>query len=150
MIPVYRCGISGPILFSMSSTRYLSSYSFNVVAITDKFPSLGNPSPQPPAAVPTVWFELISAAVQAADVLSPPQTRHCLVCLEDLSPAKFPSRRISSGCNHSPSCCLSCLRRSIKSDHENKFWNAISCPECSSSMNHQDVRAFADPETFEQ
>ena len=132
--------------------KYLSAYSSSILAITDKFSYLSkfNPSPQLRAAASSAWFEFISAAVQVVDVLAPPETRQCDVCLEDLSLAEFPSRRISAGCNHAPSCCLSCLRISIRSDHENKIWDAISCPVCSSRLNFRDVQAFADPETFAQ
>lgn len=136
----------------MISMRYLSAYSSSVLANTDKFFCVSklNPSPQPPAAASSAWFELISAAVQVVDALTPPETRQCDVCLEDLSLAEFPSRRISASCNHAPSCCLSCLGISIRSDHENKIWDAISCPVCSSRLSFRDVQDFADPETFAQ
>lgn len=118
--------------------------------VVDKSASLGSSSPQPPPTIPTAWSELVSAAVKVTEIPTSTKIRQCEICLEDLPFANFPSRRISTGCNHEPSCCLPCLRRSIKTDHENKIWDAISCPECSSRLSYQDLQAFADAETFMQ
>ncbi|KAL5338310.1 hypothetical protein BJX70DRAFT_388699 [Aspergillus crustosus] len=73
----------------------------------------------------------------------------CIICLEPFSPlgVKAPDS-ISIACHHPSSVCYSCLAKSIKHDLETKFWDEIKCPECKTLLIHDDIRRFADEETF--
>ncbi|KAL4886654.1 hypothetical protein BJY04DRAFT_76106 [Aspergillus karnatakaensis] len=73
----------------------------------------------------------------------------CIICLEPFSPlgVKAPDT-ISIACHHPSSVCYSCLAKSIKHDLETKFWDEIKCPECKTLLIHDDIKRFADEETF--
>jgi len=73
----------------------------------------------------------------------------CIICLEPFGPdgAKAPDM-LSIACQHRPSVCYICLAKSIKHDLEAKFWNEIRCPECKTLCAHEDIKRFADEETF--
>lgn len=73
----------------------------------------------------------------------------CIICLEPFGPdgAKAPDT-LSIACQHTPSVCYICLAKSIKHDLEAKFWNEIKCPECKTLFIHEDIKRFADEETF--
>lgn len=80
------------------------------------------------------------------------ETLECVVCSNHLPLTSFPIEIISVGCKHQPSTCLECLQRSIAYDHRNKVWDNIRCPEdgCFALLSFQDVRKYADRETFKQ
>jgi hypothetical protein len=80
------------------------------------------------------------------------ETLECVVCFNSLPLTAFPMENISVGCKHQPSTCLECLQRSIAYDHSNKVWDDIRCPEdgCFALLSFQDVRTYADRETFKQ
>ncbi|KAL3471113.1 hypothetical protein BJX99DRAFT_263559 [Aspergillus californicus] len=71
----------------------------------------------------------------------------CIICLETFLDVKAPDR-VSRACAHQVSVCCNCLAKSIKHDLETKFWDEIKCPECKTSLIHQDIERFADAETF--
>jgi len=73
----------------------------------------------------------------------------CIICLEPFGPdgAKAPDT-LSIASQHRPSVCYICLAKSIKHDLEAKFWNEIRCPECKTLFAHEDIKRFADEETF--
>ncbi|KAL4872866.1 hypothetical protein BDV12DRAFT_126977 [Aspergillus spectabilis] len=73
----------------------------------------------------------------------------CIICLEPFSPlgVRAPDS-ISIACHHPSSVCYICLAKSIKHDLETKFWDEIKCPECKTSLIHDDIKRFADEETF--
>ncbi|OJJ62540.1 hypothetical protein ASPSYDRAFT_143131, partial [Aspergillus sydowii CBS 593.65] len=73
----------------------------------------------------------------------------CIICLEPFGPdgVKAPDT-LSIACQHTPSVCYICLAKSIKHDLEAKFWNEIKCPECKTLFVHEDIKRFADEETF--
>jgi hypothetical protein len=148
---MYLFGIPGSTLYLMTSMRFPSAYfDESLRDIADESFSAGNPSSQHPAATPTAWSDLVLETFKVVEIPNSTEIRSCEICLDELPIAEFPNRRISTGCNHDPSSCLPCLRASIKSHHENKIWDAISCPECTSRLNYRDIRDFADSETFAQ
>ncbi|KAL4960814.1 E3 ubiquitin-protein ligase [Aspergillus stella-maris] len=73
----------------------------------------------------------------------------CIICLEPFAPdgVRAPDT-LSIACQHTPSVCYICLAKSIKHDLETKFWDEIKCPECNTLFIHDDVKRFADEETF--
>ena len=78
-------------------------------------------------------------------------TSECVVCTERKPQAgNFPTRRITMACDHDPHVCLECLERSIQSNLQGRFWDQISCPECSQRLQRDDVRDFATTEIFKR
>ncbi|KAL4777135.1 hypothetical protein BDW60DRAFT_55720 [Aspergillus nidulans var. acristatus] len=73
----------------------------------------------------------------------------CIICLEPFSAdgVKAPDT-LSIACQHTPSVCYICLSNSIKHDLETKFWDEIKCPQCQTLFIHEDIKRFADEETF--
>ncbi|KAL4999178.1 hypothetical protein BDV10DRAFT_58729 [Aspergillus recurvatus] len=73
----------------------------------------------------------------------------CIICLEPFSAdgVKAPDT-LSIACQHPPSVCYICLSKSIKHDLETKFWDEIKCPECQALFIDEDIKRFADEETF--
>ena len=73
----------------------------------------------------------------------------CIICLEPFSAdgVKAPDT-LSIACQHTPSICYICLSKSIKHDLETKFWDEIKCPQCQTLFIHEDIKRFADEETF--
>ncbi|PMD40388.1 hypothetical protein L207DRAFT_633426 [Hyaloscypha variabilis F] len=64
-------------------------------------------------------------------IRGPPPTS-CIICTEDFSSTTRKPRWISSSCLH----------------HPHKIWNQIKCPECEITLIYDDIRRFADPDTF--
>ncbi|KAL4745677.1 hypothetical protein BDW72DRAFT_186260 [Aspergillus terricola var. indicus] len=73
----------------------------------------------------------------------------CIICLEPFSAngLKAPDK-LSIACQHTPSVCSICLSKSIKHDLVTKFWDEIKCPQCQTLFIHEDIKRFADEETF--
>ncbi|EHA50348.1 IBR domain-containing protein [Pyricularia oryzae 70-15] len=77
-------------------------------------------------------------------------TRECAVCTEEFPDSNFPTKAVTSACSHAINTCKTCLKTSIRSDMNNKFWHRISCPECGASLMQEDVERHAEPETIEK
>ncbi|TGO53001.1 hypothetical protein BOTNAR_0307g00180 [Botryotinia narcissicola] len=76
-----------------------------------------------------------------------PQLKECSICAEDLMLANFP-RQVSAECTHDPTCCSSCLSRSIGVQIESKEWDQITCPECAALLSFDNVKLFASETDF--
>ncbi|TLD33810.1 hypothetical protein PspLS_00963, partial [Pyricularia sp. CBS 133598] len=76
--------------------------------------------------------------------------RECAVCTEEVAESEFPTKAVTSACNHPINTCKTCLKTSISSDMNNKFWNRISCPECGASLMQEDVERHAEPATIDK
>ena len=74
----------------------------------------------------------------------------CTVCLESFEAKQLPGRRLASACHHEPTVCQSCLATSISTQLSSKIWDKISCPDCGAGLEHQDIKDFADEETFQR
>ena len=74
----------------------------------------------------------------------------CVACLETLTTANAPQRKITEACNHDPLICLNCLAQSITSQTESKIWDQIDCPTCKARLSHDDVKAFATDHIFQR
>ncbi|KAI9374733.1 hypothetical protein BJX61DRAFT_264988 [Aspergillus egyptiacus] len=72
----------------------------------------------------------------------------CIICLESFSNSVKAPEFVSAACRHAPRVCLGCLAKSIKHDLETRFWDEIKCPECQALLIHEDIKRFADKETF--
>ncbi|KAK8125118.1 uncharacterized protein PG998_000877, partial [Apiospora kogelbergensis] len=76
-----------------------------------------------------------------------PETETCVVCSDEKGVPEFPAR-ITRACDHRPATCRDCIGQWIASSMEAVSWDRLKCPECSGLLAFEDVRAFADPETF--
>ncbi|KAF1990162.1 hypothetical protein K402DRAFT_325645 [Aulographum hederae CBS 113979] len=79
-----------------------------------------------------------------------PTTKTCTTCLDELRPFEFPLVLPTSKCKHRNQTCSICLQKWIASCLEDKGWDHITCPECTVTLEHSDVRAFASVETFQK
>lgn len=79
---------------------------------------------------------------------TPAQLTECRVCGETKDTKLFPASPISSQCTHPPSTCYECVATSIKTELEMRRWDQLSCPECREPLQHQEIKRFADEETF--
>ncbi|KAK8049573.1 hypothetical protein PG994_011303 [Apiospora phragmitis] len=100
----------------------------------------------------TVEFQLATTAhhhfVQEEGWLVP-ESETCIVCSDEKRVSEFPAR-IAKTCGHQPATCRDCIGQWIASSMESVSWDRLKCPECSGLLSFEDVRAFADPETFER
>ena len=64
--------------------------------------------------------------------------------------ADFPLQPVSRGCAHKPGTCLACLQHWIQVAVTDKAWHdrVVTCPECNSAMEYNQVQQFADRATF--
>ena len=74
----------------------------------------------------------------------------CKVCLESVEMEQFPGRKLTLACDHEATVCQSCLATSISTQLSSKIWDQISCPDCGAGLGHQDIKDFADEETFQR
>jgi len=96
-----------------------------------------------------VTFESSSAKKTCICELAVSQARHMTlanrfpVCAESLPPNEFKSR-ISSACTHtSVNVCTTCLLKWLDNCLESRGWDKITCPECSVTLSHADMRTVA-------
>ena len=85
-----------------------------------------------------------------SEEIAPTPDHFCTVCLESLEANRFPGRRLTLACDHESTLCSSCLVTSISTQMSSKIWNQINCPECGAGFEHQDIKDFADDETFQR
>lgn len=78
-----------------------------------------------------------------------PQLKECSICAEELALVNFPNR-ITTGCAHDSSCCLTCLSQSIGVQIETIQWDQISCPECPELLSFENVKTFASEGDFDR
>ena len=81
---------------------------------------------------------------------SPTPGQLCNICFESFEMEQFPSRKVTSACDHEAIVCQSCLATSISTQLSSKIWDQISCPDCGAGLEHQDIKEFADEETFQR
>ncbi len=81
---------------------------------------------------------------------APTPDQLCTVCLESFEAEQFPGRKLTSTCDHEATVCQSCLATSISAQLSGKIWDQINCPDCGAGLDHQDIKAFADEETFQR
>ncbi|KAF7855281.1 uncharacterized protein EAF02_011540 [Botrytis sinoallii] len=74
----------------------------------------------------------------------------CRVCMENLTPEKFPQTRITSTCAHHPAVCNHCLTKHINEQVQTKASNQISCPECPEKISDAEIKKYASPEVLER
>ncbi|CAD6444594.1 cbdb2440-5f9e-4382-9b39-1985fce29fd3 [Sclerotinia trifoliorum] len=89
-----------------------------------------------------------NSAFEHEESLTPaPELRECSICAEEVNLADFP-HQISSGCMHDPTCCRTCLSRSIGVQIESKPWDQITCLECPALLSFDNVKSFASEADF--
>ncbi|KAF2425764.1 hypothetical protein EJ08DRAFT_594135, partial [Tothia fuscella] len=75
--------------------------------------------------------------------------KDCIVCGDSLHMNRFP-KHITSTCNHSINTCRNCLRTWIKTALKSNGWDKITCTECTSLLQHHDIKINASPRQFEK
>lgn len=77
-------------------------------------------------------------------------TKECLVCVEEKSINHFPPYALTEQCAHTPNTCLDCVETHIRTALGSNVFHTqvITCPECRSPLNRDDIQQFADPNTF--
>ncbi|KAF2192323.1 hypothetical protein K469DRAFT_735382 [Zopfia rhizophila CBS 207.26] len=95
---------------------------------------------------PKCQMTLHEPEITKLEDLSP--KKDCIVCAESRSLHRFPKRPPTASCVHEVNTCWHCLRGWIRSEFESKIWDQISCPECSTRMQYEDIREFAPSEVF--
>ena len=81
---------------------------------------------------------------------SPTPGQMCTACLESIDTDRSPGRRLTSTCDHEATLCQSCLATWISTQLSSKIWDQICCPDCGAGLEHQDIKDFADEETFQR
>ena len=81
---------------------------------------------------------------------APSPDQVCTVCLESFDAEGLPRRRLTSACDHEHTICQSCLATSISTQLSSKIWDQINCPDCGAGLEHQDIKDFANEETFQR
>ncbi|CAG8687139.1 5178_t:CDS:2, partial [Cetraspora pellucida] len=72
----------------------------------------------------------------------------CVICIEQVDPDEFIN--VTDQCNHENNMCRECVQKHIKTEVSDKGNFDILCPEdeCRELLQEQDVKKFADEETF--
>ncbi|KAK6599507.1 hypothetical protein H4I95_08382 [Botrytis cinerea] len=122
-------------------------------SITDHHNPRKRGSSRPEAPQPAKRARTIKSArrgVRGDEMEAPkPQLKECSICAEELALANFPNR-ITTGCVHDSSCCLTCLSQSIGAQIETVQWDQISCPECPELLSFENVKTFASEGDFDR
>ncbi|ATZ53894.1 hypothetical protein BCIN_09g06550 [Botrytis cinerea B05.10] len=74
----------------------------------------------------------------------------CRICMENLTPEKFPQTRITSTCAHHPAVCSRCLTKHINDQVQTRASNQVSCPECQEKVSDAEIKKYASPEVLER
>lgn len=77
------------------------------------------------------------------------RTRECIVCGESKEPLEFPATAPTSSCAHPSNTCSKCLQSWMASEFDTKGCDGIKCPECPETLDYNDIRKAASPQTFD-
>lgn len=72
----------------------------------------------------------------------------CVICAESKKIADFPLLNATSQCDHPIQTCTDCLSAWLESELADKGHQSLTCPECSATLSHNQVKRAASPETF--
>ncbi|CAD0085458.1 unnamed protein product, partial [Aureobasidium vineae] len=79
---------------------------------------------------------------------SQPALRECTVCCESFHPLDFPAKPPSNECTHTAQVCSPCLQQWVATRLDANARAAIDCPQCTTRLNHEDVRRACNFENF--
>lgn len=79
---------------------------------------------------------------------SQPQERECTICTDEKHPLEFPAKPPSNLCTHRANTCTACLEQWVEQDLQTRGWQLVSCPECRSTLTHDDMRRASTPVVF--
>lgn len=74
----------------------------------------------------------------------------CASCETELALNQFPKHRRPSAHQHERNTCRNCFRNWVNSQIESKPWDQIGCPECSTLLQYDKIKAFAQEATFDK
>jgi hypothetical protein len=100
----------------------------------------------------TIHFEVTRSVADnfiAEEAWLVPQTETCIVCGDDKRVSEMPMQ-ITKSCEHEPNTCKDCISQWITSSMGSLAWDRLKCPECPALLQFEDVKAFADRETFDR
>ena len=83
-------------------------------------------------------------------ILTQPQNRDCLVCMESLPLTGFSRDNVTSTCDHEIDVCLFCLSQHISAQFATKVWDQIDCPTCGQRLQFADIQKFAPGSVFQK
>jgi hypothetical protein len=75
--------------------------------------------------------------------------KECCVCGDSKNRDDFPIKSPAEGCDHPPNTCKECLQSWMASEFDTKGCDGIKCPECSQTLEYQEVQEAASKVTFE-
>ena len=93
--------------------------------------------------------QIRAAAHEIEPERAPQKTRRCIVCDEDMSEDHFPSQ-VTQQCSHDTYICKSCIQAWLASQLQQRGWDMIVCPECSSHLHQDDMENHADRDTYDR
>lgn len=74
--------------------------------------------------------------------------KECCVCGDSKEPTDFPAKAPTGGCEHRPGTCKECLQSWMSSELDTKGCDGIKCPECTQTLEYNEVQEAASAETF--
>lgn len=107
-----------------------------------KLPSQFKPLPPITLSFQDIWEDVEIAA-------SDPQ-RTCSICSDTKNGTHFPRKKVTAGCDHENTVCCTCLKIWLRTQICDQGNLGVRCVECPSGFGYEDVKRFADEETFER
>ena len=97
------------------------------------------------------WFASPRQNPNIAPPSGVPRGIECQICFDEKTLNDFPSRRMTSNCQHEPTdCCNACLAQAISISFGGNMWDDIRCPICNEQLEYQDMIELAPPEVFQR
>ena len=93
--------------------------------------------------------QIRAAAHEIEAERAPRKTRRCIICDEDMLEDHFPSQ-VTQQCSHDTYTCKSCIQAWLASQLQQRGWDMIVCPECSSHLHQDDMQNHADRDTYDR
>lgn len=78
------------------------------------------------------------------------ESLQCELCYHTRRADMFPFPKTCRNCGIWLPHCLYCISETIKHDIGAFFWRSIVCPSCYAELEYDDVRKYADSDTFEK
>lgn len=81
------------------------------------------------------------------------QRSRCVICFQIMDRLSYPNPPLAMNCNHSSipevRICRLCLQRCLDIQFTSPGSEPLSCPLCRARLSHDEIRQWADPQTFQ-
>ncbi|EYE93159.1 BRcat and Rcat domain-containing protein [Aspergillus ruber CBS 135680] len=81
------------------------------------------------------------------------QRSRCVLCFQVMDRLSYPSPPLAANCNHSSipgvRMCRVCLQRCLDIQFTSNGTEPLSCPLCRARLSHDEIRQWANPQTFQ-